>query len=245
MNRLTRTDTYATAIFFAFLAYAAPLFAQTDLGCRTLVAPSATGRPRPTFTDFNPADGTNDRCILDKMTWSTGIMTGCDTDKYCPSVAITREEMAVYLLNGLFPSTPNAPQDPFPSAVGAFDDVPADYPLACFIEKLRSTGITAGCGSGTTYCPSIAIPRQQMAVFLVKTRHYYEVPAFVPPACQGDIFEDVTCTTPYDKWIEQLYRDGITAGCNASPLRFCPDATVTRWEMTIFLRKTFFPGPCQ
>ena len=38
-------------------------------------------------------------------------------------------------------------------------------------------------------------------------------------------FQDVTCSGPYATfapWIEQLYSDGVTAGCSASPLQFCP-----------------------
>jgi hypothetical protein len=243
MQLLTRKDIRVELCAALLLACAAPLCAQTDLGCRTQVAPSATGRPQPTFADYNPAAGTNERCILNKMTWTTGIMTGCDVNRFCPSDPVTREEMAVFLLNGLYPSTPSAPRTPFPTAVGVFDDVPADYPLACWIEKLYSIGITSGCATGM-YCPSLAIPRAQMAVFLVRARHFYDSPAFVLPACQGTIFADVTCTTMFDAWIEQLYRDGITSGCAPAPLRFCPSNSVTRWEMAIFLRNTFFPGPC-
>ena len=33
--------------------------------------------------------------------------------------------------------------------------------------------------------------------------------------------------------IEWLYMEGITGGC--SPTRFCPDATVTRAQMAMFL----------
>ena len=34
-------------------------------------------------------------------------------------------------------------------------------------------------------------------------------------------------------WIEKFYADGITAGCNAAPLQYCPDATVTRAQMAV------------
>ncbi len=244
MKQLTIKAFHVLTIAATLLALALPALAQTDLGCQTMVAPNDAGQPRPVFTDYNPAEGSNERCILDKMTWTTGIMTGCDVNLFCKDALLTRQEMAVYLLNGLYPSTPTEPQAPFPSAVGIFDDVPADYPLACFIEKLRSTGITAGCSS-TMYCPGSAVSRAQMAVFVVKARHFYDVPAFVPPDCQGTIFQDVTCASGYDKWIEQAYRDGITAGCDADPPLFCPSSSVTRWQMMVFLRKTFFSGPCE
>jgi len=53
----------------------------------------------------------------------------------------------------------------------------------------------------------------------------------------------VTCSGPFATfapWIEQLYRDGVTAGCATSPLRFCPANTVGEWEMLVWLAKA--PG---
>ena len=50
-----------------------------------------------------------------------------------------------------------------------------------------------------------------MAVFLLKIEHG---PAYVPPACQA-LFGDVFCPSFFADWIEQLYNEGITAGCSA------------------------------
>ncbi len=51
------------------------------------------------------------------------------------------------------------------------------------------------------------------------------------------IFTDV----PYSYWansyIERLYTASITGGCVLSPLQYCPDSTVTRAQMAIFLLK--------
>ena len=47
------------------------------------------------------------------------------------------------------------------------------------------------------------------------------------------------CST-FAPWIEQLYRDGVTGGCSASPLQFCPGNTVGEWEMLVWLAKA--PG---
>jgi Tol biopolymer transport system component len=54
-------------------------------------------------------------------------------------------------------------------------------------------------------------------------------------ALAGTTFADVPST--YWAWgfIERLYNAGITGGCGASPLTYCPDATVTRAQMAIFL----------
>ncbi|MBI5839220.1 MAG: S-layer homology domain-containing protein [Chloroflexi bacterium] len=38
-------------------------------------------------------------------------------------------------------------------------------------------------------------------------------------------------------WIESLYQSGITSGCAASPLIYCPDNSVSRAEMAVFLER--------
>ncbi|MDW7968183.1 MAG: S-layer homology domain-containing protein, partial [Thermoanaerobaculum sp.] len=48
---------------------------------------------------------------------------------------------------------------------------------------------------------------------------------------QGAVFSDVPDGHPFQGPIERLYQLGITAGCATNPLRFCPDAPVTRAQM--------------
>ncbi len=50
-----------------------------------------------------------------------------------------------------------------------------------------------------------------------------------------DIFNDVSSTSWAFKYINALYKIGITSGCSTSPLRFCPDDSVTRAQMAIFI----------
>ncbi len=40
-------------------------------------------------------------------------------------------------------------------------------------------------------------------------------------------------------WIEQLHAEGVTGGCQASPLLYCPFAPNTRGQMMVFLVKAF------
>jgi hypothetical protein len=56
-----------------------------------------------------------------------------------------------------------------PKASGVFQDVPADYWAADWIEQLTAEGITSGCSvTPKLYCPSSPVTRAQMAVFLVR-----------------------------------------------------------------------------
>ena len=50
-------------------------------------------------------------------------------------------------------------------------------------------------------------------------------------------FDDVPTTNQYFHWVETVYVDGVTGGCNASPLLYCPDHPVTRQQMAVFILK--------
>jgi hypothetical protein len=93
-----------------------------------------------------------------------GIASGCGGGNYCPNAAVTRAQMAVFLLKALVGSSYNPP-----AATGTrFTDVPANAFAAAWIEDLADRGITSGCGNGK-YCPGSANTRGQMAAFLVTT----------------------------------------------------------------------------
>ena len=92
-----------------------------------------------------------------------GITSGCSSGKFCPENAVTRAQMAIFLLKAEH-GTSYAPPPP----VGIFTDVPTTYWAASWIEQLAAEGITSGCGNGV-YCPDSPVTRAQMAVFLVKT----------------------------------------------------------------------------
>ncbi|MBZ5535413.1 MAG: S-layer homology domain-containing protein [Acidobacteriia bacterium] len=50
-------------------------------------------------------------------------------------------------------------------AVASFTDVPTNHPFFKWVEALKGSGITAGCGGGN-FCPDSPVTRAQMAVFL-------------------------------------------------------------------------------
>lgn len=160
-----------------------------------------------------------------------GITAGCGAGNFCPADSVLRSQMAAFLLRGEHGSA-YVP----PPAVGLFADVPASDPFAPWIEELYNEGITAGCGTNPLiYCPSDSVTRSSMAVLLLRAQNGS---AYTPPACAG-IFADVTCPGPFTDWIEALYGAGITGGCGANPLTYCPGDPVTRAQMAVFLVATF------
>lgn len=57
----------------------------------------------------------------------------------------------------------------------------------------------------------------------------------VSPAPPSPTFTDVPTTDPGFQYIEALAASGITAGCGGG--NYCPDATLTRRQMAVFLAK--------
>jgi|GEM_PF-1515068 len=162
-----------------------------------------------------------------------GITSGCSTNPslYCPASMVTRDQMAIFLLRAEHGSS-YVP----PAAVGVFADVPPTYWAAAWIEQLASEGITSGCSTTPRmFCPGNVVTRDQMAVFLGRTKHGI---AFVPPAPAG-IFADVPPAYWAASWIELLAADGVTGGCSTSPKLYCPGGAVMRDQMAIFLVNAF------
>jgi len=158
----------------------------------------------------------------------TGITAGCGGSNYCPSAPVTRAQMAVFLERGM-----NGSSFSPPAATGnEFLDVGAGDFAASFIEQLYSDGITAGCGNDN-YCPGDVVTRAQMAVFLLRAKHGS---TYSPPSATG-VFGDVTTNHWAAPWIEELAAEGITAGCGGG--NYCPNDSVTRDQMAVFLVRTF------
>jgi len=114
-----------------------------------------------------------------------------------------------------------------------FLDVPAGAPFHDAINTVARNKVTVGCGQGD-YCPDSINTRAQMAVFLLKSKLGSD---HVPPAATGTVFGDVGKDDFAAAWIEELHSLGITTGCNGGN-DYCPDASVSRAEMAVFLLKT-------
>ena len=111
-----------------------------------------------------------------------------------------------------------------------FLDVPPSHPFHTFVLKTARNGVSAGCGGGN-FCPNDSVTRAQMAVFLL-TGKLGE--GFQPPPATG-VFTDVPPASFAAKYIEELYHEGITGGCQSDPLEYCPGVAVTRAQMAVFL----------
>lgn len=83
-----------------------------------------------------------------------------------------------------------------------------------FLTRIDAQNYTASPEQSPTlptYCPLDPVNRQQMAVFLLKTKYGAN---YQPPPATGTVFSDVPASNPFAAWIEQLAREQITAGQN-------------------------------
>ncbi len=93
---------------------------------------------------------------------AAGITKGCNppqNDRFCPNDAVTRGQMAAFLVRAL--TLPAGTPGVFVDSNGVFEDN---------IEALAAAGITRGCNPPTNdrFCPNDAVTRGQMAAFLVR-----------------------------------------------------------------------------
>jgi hypothetical protein len=65
--------------------------------------------------------------------------------------------------------------------------------------------------------------------------HTGAVPTPTPTTPPASTFADVPTSYWAHDFIERLYNAGITGGCSTSPLNYCPEDTVTRAQMAVFL----------
>jgi streptogramin lyase len=158
-----------------------------------------------------------------------GITGGCGSGNFCPGDPVTRQQIAVFLVLAEHTSAFVPP----PCTTPQFGDVPCTSGFSRWINQLVAENVTAGCGNGN-YCPTTPVTRSQMSVFLLRA---LEGSTYNPPACVTPTFSDVPCSNGFAKWIEELVRRGVTAGCGGG--QYCPATAVTRGQMAVFLSTTF------
>ena len=111
---------------------------------------------------FADDDGSVFEADINKLR-QAGITSGCNADgtKYCPNSAVSRGEMAAFLVRGF------AYTDPGEGDWFTDDD---ESMFEGDIDRLRQAGVTFGCNppDNTNFCPNDSVRRDQMASFLAR-----------------------------------------------------------------------------
>ena len=194
-------------------------------------APAVVEPPlaEPQFVDVDPSSvhANNIQTLL-----AAGITTGCGTDPpmYCPDRAVTRAQMASFVVRALKMHTAS------PRKTERIIDVDPSSVHANNIDVLFAAGITTGCGTDPPmYCPDRAVTRAQMASFLVRA---VDLPAEAFSRRAPKIM-DLDSSSVHATNIKALFAARITTGCHTDPLMYCPDRPVTRAQMASFLVRAF------
>ena len=154
-----------------------------------------------------------------------GITRGCNPplgDRFCPAQTVTRAEMAAFLIRAM------GEEANLPPFRGYFPDVSRGEWYTPYVERLYEVGVTTGFQDGS-YRPAAPVSRAEMSVFLVRA---FGLSGGLQPAI--GLFADVPPDAWYASHAELIYRQGITRGCVADPLGYCPTVGVHRDEMASF-----------
>jgi hypothetical protein len=179
--------------------------------------PLGGGAPPPPPPADHPFTDIAGNQFEDEIIWiyQAGITNGCgDGTQFCPNAAVTREEMATFLVRALDLSSSST--DYFPDDNGRF--------LEPQINALAKAGITNGCTGLPTFCPTDPVTREQMAAFLVR--------GYALAASATNFFVDDNGRF-LEPQINALAQSGVTLGCG--PSIYCPLRAVTRAEMAAFI----------
>ena len=166
-----------------------------------------------------------------------GITTGCGVSPltYCPENPVTRAAMAVFILRAI-----EGPTYTPPAAHHYFWDLPIAGKewMEPWVDEFYDRGITTGCGTEPLrYCPENPVTRAAMAVFLLRA---LDGSSYVPDHTHG-YFDDLPVTSKewMEPFVDEFYDRGITTGCGAAPLTYCPENPVTRAAMSVFIGRAF------
>jgi regulation of enolase protein 1 (concanavalin A-like superfamily) len=146
-----------------------------------------------------------------------GITSGCSLDRFCPSVAVTREQVASLMVRAFgLPAT----------AKNHFRDVDVRSTHGANVNALVEAGYARGC-SADRYCPSGALSREQAATILANALDLQPTGA----TSFGDLTGGV-----HDRAILALADAGLVRGC--TPDRYCGTESLTRAQFASLLYRS-------
>jgi hypothetical protein len=155
--------------------------------------------------------------------WSQNPLT------YAPGEYVPREQMAAFIVRGV----EGEPPLNYCDSGSLFPDVTPDMWSCRYIKRLKELKITTGYSDGR-YGPYDFVPREQMAVFLVRA---VEGEPPLNYCDSGSLFPDVTPDMWSCRYIKRLKELAITTGYGDG--RYGPYDFVTRAQMAVFLTRAF------
>ena len=174
---------------------------------------------------FSDEDGSAHEGNIEAIA-ARGVTLGCSPTYpglFCPGRVVTRAQMMAFLARALGAEGDAA------ATTSRFGDVPASAWYSPYLERLADLGVVEPY-EDDTFRPSEPLTRRDMAVFL--TRAFSHISPVAEPA---GAFEDVPADAAGAAEVEAILAAGVTRGCSAEPMRYCPEESVTRAQMASFL----------
>ena len=182
---------------------------------------------------FSDEDGSAHEGNIEAIA-ARGVTLGCSPTYpglFCPGRVVTRAQMMAFLARAL------GVEGGVESLTSRFADVSAGAWYSPYLERLADLGVVEPYEDGT-FRPSEPLTRRDMAVFLARAF------AHISPAAEpAGAFEDVPADAPGAAEVEAILAAGVTRGCSAEPMRYCPEESVTRAQMASFLIRALQSAP--
>ena len=157
-----------------------------------------------------------------------GLILGCEADRFCPDLPVTRRHMAAFLF-GAYRWWKDFPEIEVEPA-----ELP-DVPEGAWYRTSAEWAVTNGVMSVAEgrFNPGDTVTRAEAARMLVAAFEHLQ-PA---PETQGQgAFADLAGWEPAQaQAAEGLYEAGVTLGCSTEPRRFCPARPLTRAQLASLL----------
>ena len=156
-----------------------------------------------------------------------GITFGCGGDRFCPSEIVTRAQMSVFL----YRAAEHLYGTPAQDATVQLADVPDDAWYQPYAQWAVGNNVIRAIGGN--FNPGGAVTRVDMAEMLIAA--FDHLTTSVRPQ---DIFADMADMAETTvRAVEGIHAAGITQGCIADTLLYCPYREVTRAEMASFIAR--------
>ena len=190
-------------------------------------APSYKGR-------FSDDEGSVHEPSIERIA-AEGIALGCAADRFCPDDPVGRAQMAAFLYRAVVGRSATA-APVLPEGV-VLSDVAGDAWYRTFAVWAVSAGVMSAPGG--VFDGDGVVDRAGMALMLTAAFDYLGV----EDAVEG-LFSDVSgLPDEAVRAVEALRRAGVTLGCASDPLRYCPDAAVSRAAMASFIVRALDAAP--
>jgi Tol biopolymer transport system component len=173
------------------------------------------------------------------------IVQGYPEGDYKPLLAVTRDQMAVYVGRSLAGGDENVPPGP---AEPSFWDVATEQWAYHYIEYAVDEGVVQGYPEGD-YRPALEVDRAQMAVYIARSIATPTGEAgligYDPP--DTPTFPDVLTDHWAYKYVEYAYEQGVVKGYSfpdpdnpgETISLYQPDWVVTRDQMAVYVQRAF------